>query len=98
MNRRLQYFNLAGVMALAILCIAQWRTNRLLQLSTLELEGAFQKQKGAMEELQATLQGCAEDLKGFREQLIKAGRQQLKLYSWEKMAKQIHEQYLEVLN
>ena len=36
MNRSLQYINLIGVIALAILCVVQWKTNRRRLSSRLE--------------------------------------------------------------
>ena len=41
MNRFLHYFNLAGVLALTALCVAQWQANRRLNLETASLEKAI---------------------------------------------------------
>ena len=44
MNRFLHWFNLAGVLALALLCVVQWRLNRQLNLELNAAEKARQQQ------------------------------------------------------
>jgi DNA recombination protein RmuC len=71
MNRSLQYVNLIGVLALAILCAAQWRANRLLHLQAIELEALQQEQTKALADREAKLKGAGADLDTFRQQLAR---------------------------
>ncbi len=72
MNRRLQYLNLFGVIALAGLCVFQWRTNRQLNLDVNQLEKARIGQTAQFDEQSKKLKGTTEDLETFREQLTRA--------------------------
>lgn len=72
MNRVLQWFNLAGVVALAVLCLLQWRMNRQLNLDLNAAEKARQRQAARLDEQEQRLKGGASDLDGFRAQLIRA--------------------------
>ena len=72
MNRFLHWFNLAGVLALALLCVVQWRLNRQLNLELNAAEKARQQQAARLGEQEQRLKGGATDLDGFREQLTRA--------------------------
>jgi chromosome segregation ATPase len=72
MNRRLQYFNLIGVLALAALCVFQWRMNRRLNLQINRLEKTGISQTAQFNEQSKKLKGTSEDLETFREQLTRA--------------------------
>jgi chromosome segregation ATPase len=72
MNRRLQYLNLFGVLALAGLCVFQWRMNRQLNLETNRLEKTRIEQTAQIEEQSKKLKGTTDDLETFREQLTRA--------------------------
>lgn len=69
MNRSLRYLNLAGVLALAVLCAAQWRANRFKNLEVSRLERSQLDERGKLEEQRRSLEGCTADLERFREQL-----------------------------
>lgn len=72
MNRWLQYFNLLGVIALAALCVFQWRMNRQLNLQLYELQNERIERTAKMEEQSKKLKGATDDLETFREQLTRA--------------------------
>jgi chromosome segregation ATPase len=72
MNRSLQYLNLLGVVALAALCVMQWRANRHLNLDVNGLEKARQEQAVRLADQEKTLTGYKADLDGFRGQLSRA--------------------------
>jgi chromosome segregation ATPase len=72
MNRRLQLLNLIGVLVLAVLCAAQWRRDRQLNLDVSRLEKtrlAQEEQIAAQEKAHAALNA---DLALFKEQLTLA--------------------------
>jgi chromosome segregation ATPase len=69
MNRRLQLFNLFGVLALAALCVAQWRSNRQLNIETNQLEKTRQAQQQTISRQEQTARGLDEDLTRFKEQV-----------------------------
>jgi len=72
MNRLLQYFNLCGVVALAILCIVQWRSNRQVNLEAFGLTKIRLEQQEKISAQEKSLKGCTQDLDSFREQLTRA--------------------------
>ena len=72
MNRWLQYINLFGVLALAALCVFQWRMNRQLNLETNRLEKTRIEHTRQLEEQSKKVKGTTEDLETFREQLTRA--------------------------
>lgn len=72
MNRRLQWFNLVGVLVLAVLCVMQWRVNRRLNLELNAAQSARQQQAARSDEQAARLKGGVTDLDIFREQLTRA--------------------------
>ena len=72
MNRFLHWFNLVGVLALALLCVLQWRVNRQLNLDLNAAEKARQQQATRLDDTEKRLKGGASDLDGFREQLTRA--------------------------
>ena len=71
MNRALTYVNLAGVILLAALAVAQWRVNRRTNLQAIQLEKVGQEQSARIAEQDKTVQGQAADLETFRGQLTK---------------------------
>jgi chromosome segregation ATPase len=72
MNRTLTWLNLAGVGALALLCVFQWRTNRALNLDVNALEKTNQLQAVKISGQQKNIQGLSADLENFRTQLTRA--------------------------
>jgi chromosome segregation ATPase len=70
MNRFLSYFNFAGVIALAILCAVQWRTNSLLNQEVDHLEKTRLEQTAKIAEQDQTIQGDVADLDDFRRRLM----------------------------
>jgi chromosome segregation ATPase len=72
MNRWLQYLNLFGVLALAALCVFQWRMNRQLNLDVNRLEKTRIEQTTQIDEQSKKLKGTTEDLETFREQVTRA--------------------------
>ena len=57
MNRFLQWFNLAGVLTLAVLCVLQWRMNRQLNLDLNAAEQTRQQQAARFDEQARRLAG-----------------------------------------
>ncbi len=72
MNRFLQYANLIGVTALAILCVIQWSANRRVNLEANALEKTRLDLTAKVTEHEKTIKGQAADLDTFREQLTLA--------------------------
>lgn len=69
MNRLLQWLNFLGVLALAGLCVAQWNTNRRLNLTTADLERTRITQNAKIAEQSKTIRDQAADLEEFRERI-----------------------------
>lgn len=69
MNRFLQYANLIGVAALAVLCVFQWKANRRVNLEASAQEKTRLELTSKVEEHEKTIKGQATDLDTFREQL-----------------------------
>jgi chromosome segregation ATPase len=69
MNRFLQYVNLIGVAALAVLCVVQWKANRRVNLEASALEKTRQELTSKVAGHEKTIKGQAADLDTFREQL-----------------------------
>lgn len=69
MNRFLQYANLIGVAALAVLCVIQWKANRRVNLEASALEKTRQELTSKVAEHEKTIKGQVADLDTFREQL-----------------------------
>ena len=69
MNRFLQFANLFGVVALAILCGLQWHANRQLNLELGRVRRTHLAQEARLTEREASLQGYVADLDEFRQQL-----------------------------
>lgn len=72
MNRRLQVFNLIGVIALALVCVLQWRRDRALNLELNHSEKTRLEQQGKLAEQEKNLRGLSDDLALFKEQLTRA--------------------------
>ena len=72
MNRFLQWTNLAGVLVLCAVCIAQWRSSRALNLEINALEKQRIEHTGQLAEQDRTLKRQAADLEEFRDQLSRA--------------------------
>jgi chromosome segregation ATPase len=62
MNDQLKYLNLVGVMALAVLCVVQWRRDRRLNLEVNRLDQVRQQQAVKIDDQANTLKGLNEDL------------------------------------
>lgn len=73
MSRFLQYFNLAGVAALAILCAIQWQQNSRINQEVIELEKVRLEQAAKIAEQANTIKGDAADLEEFRQRLVQTG-------------------------
>ncbi len=65
---RLHYINLMGVLALALLCVAQWRHNRDLNLEVNRLERVRLDQAAKLSEQQKAVSGVNADLAQFKAQ------------------------------
>lgn len=74
MNRFLQYANLIGVAALAVLCAVQWSANRRVNLEARGLEKARLELTAKVDQQAKDIKGQAADLDTFREQLSFATR------------------------
>lgn len=72
MSRSLTWINLAGVLALAVLCSFQWRANRALNLDVNTLQKTGQAQAARLAEQDKTLADLASDLDSFRGQITRA--------------------------
>lgn len=72
MNRFLQYANLMGVAALAVLCVMQWSVNRRLNVEAGSLEKTRLKLTAEVGQQREDLKGQADDVDNFREQLARA--------------------------
>ncbi len=72
MNRTLSYVNGAGVLALAILCVWQWRANRNAAIEVHRLTRVEQQQAAKLDEQQKSAEACAADLNQFRDQVARA--------------------------
>lgn len=72
MSRRLQFFNLIGVVALAGLCVFQWRADRRLNLEVGRLEKMRIDNEQKIIEQQKTADGLGRDLAFFKEQFNQA--------------------------
>lgn len=69
MNRALQLVNLFGVLALTMVCVIQWRTNRTANLEVFHLEKLRLEHTAELAERDNALEGSAADLDSFRKQL-----------------------------
>lgn len=72
MNRFLHWFNFLGVLALAALCVAQWRMNRTLNLALNEHQKISQQQVARLAEQERQIKGGASDLDSFRDKISAA--------------------------
>ena len=63
------YFNIPGVMSLAVLCAVQWQVNRRINLQAIDLEKTRQEQVLKIAEQDRTIKGYASDLEDFRRRL-----------------------------
>jgi uncharacterized coiled-coil DUF342 family protein len=66
MNRQLQFLNLFGVLALAVLCVVQWRHDRELNLEVGQLDKTRQTQEQKISEQAEFARGLAADLEHFK--------------------------------
>jgi chromosome segregation ATPase len=71
MMRVMQFINLAGVLALAVLCVAQWQDNRQLNQEINRLEAIRLKQVEELDERQKTVIRQASDLESLRTHLTR---------------------------
>jgi chromosome segregation ATPase len=69
MNRFVQCVNFLGVVALAVLCGSQWRSNRLANLQIGDLERTRMEQAAQIAERDKTIKRYAADLDEFRQRL-----------------------------
>ncbi|HYG23471.1 MAG TPA: hypothetical protein VEH04_11860 [Verrucomicrobiae bacterium] len=72
MSRRLQIANLAGVAALAFLCVLQWRRDRAMNLEVNRLEKIRIAGEQTIEDQEKALKGLTSDLALFKEQVTTA--------------------------
>jgi chromosome segregation ATPase len=70
--KRLHYVNFFGVIALAVLCVMQWRHDRQLNLEINRLEKVRLDQAGRLAEQERNVRGLDADLTQFKELLTKA--------------------------
>jgi chromosome segregation ATPase len=69
MKGRLKYLNLLGVLALAVLCIAQWQRDRHLNLELGRLDQLRLQQAAKIDEQAGLLKGLDEDLNQLKTSL-----------------------------
>lgn len=81
MSRRLQYWNLVGVVALGVLCVFQWRHDRQLNLELNESKKTLQAQELQLAENVKTLEGLSADLAGFKQRYTSARTEATELQS-----------------
>jgi chromosome segregation ATPase len=84
MNNRLNYLNLVGVLALAVLCIAQWQRDRRLNLDLGRLDQMRLQQAAKIDEQAGLLKGLNEDLSQLKTSL--ANEQSLRSQVEQKVA------------
>jgi chromosome segregation ATPase len=72
MNKFLERFNLIGVVALAGLCVMQWKVNRDVNTEVIRLQKAQLEQGAKIKDQEKTIVGQASDLETFRAQLVTA--------------------------
>lgn len=72
MNSFLQYFNLAGVLAMTGLCLVQWQVNREASLEAIRLEKTRLKQAASIQEKDQQVKGYQADLEDFRKHITSA--------------------------
>ena len=70
--KSLHYFNLFGVLVLALLCLVQWNTNRQLNLEVNSLSKAQFDLAAKLAEEEQTARGLTADLAQFKEQFTRA--------------------------
>lgn len=68
--RVLSFINLAGLLALGVLCVAQWQDNRQLNQEINRLETIRIDQAEKLDDRDRTIGGQAEDLKILRDRLV----------------------------
>jgi septal ring factor EnvC (AmiA/AmiB activator) len=69
MNRFIEYLNLFGIVALALLCAAQWQTNSRLNHNAERLERARIEQAAKITEQDTSLKQTTTDLDDSRQRL-----------------------------
>lgn len=72
MSRVLQYVNLAGVCALAVLCAAQWKQNSRLNLEAANLERVKHEQAIKISEQDKTLSADSAEMEDLRKALAES--------------------------
>ena len=71
MNRTLNYINLLGVLALGVLCVAQWRLDHQLNQEIGRLENVRVDQATKLDDRDKTIKAQAGDLSLLREHLTR---------------------------
>jgi hypothetical protein len=79
MNKLLEKVNLIGVLALAVLCVAQWKINRATNLELHSAQKKHQEQASTIEENKKTIAGNLADLESFRVQLTSVTKSEKEL-------------------
>ncbi|HTI68801.1 MAG TPA: hypothetical protein VMF06_02465 [Candidatus Limnocylindria bacterium] len=74
MSKALHYINLAGILAVAGLCVVQWVANRSLNLDVARLTRVGFEQAAKLEEARKARADCAADLEGFRDRVTQASQ------------------------
>lgn len=72
MKRSLPYINLVGIVALVILCVAQWRRDRELNLHLRAMEKHRIAQEQKITDQQQSIKGLTDDLTQFKERFALA--------------------------
>lgn len=65
--KRLQWFNLIGVLALAVLCVAQWQRDRQMNLEIIRLEKIRLAHEQKVAEQEKAAGGLSNDLAHFKQ-------------------------------
>lgn len=69
--KSLTFINCAGLLALTVLCVAQWQDNRQFNMEIVRLESLRVDLQEKLNERDATLAGNMEDIKDLKGQIIK---------------------------
>jgi chromosome segregation ATPase len=70
--KRLDCFNLIGVLALAVLCCAQWRHDRQVHMEVNQREKAIMELSRKLSEAEQNAKAAADDLTEFKTQFAKS--------------------------
>mgnify|MGYP000605884029 CR=1 FL=1 len=94
MQSKLTFLNLAGVAALAVLCVFQWKQNTTLHQKNLESEKNGREQSEKLQEQKLQLDGLQTDLTRFKEQFASANKDSRENSALLKTAQRVNQELL----